>query len=149
MAKNAQPFIDRPTGKPLVDLTESVEFTVRTADVRAATRGTGHHCVVAQSLARRDAIVSLTIGTMVVTLEYADRVVRGFHSQALRRAIREFDKTGEFTPGVYVVRPPSPSKRLGHQKPKTPATGKEKKRPRIIFSTTRPRATVRKSVLEV
>lgn len=144
-----KPFVDKTTGKPLVDLKAPIEFMVRPADIAAACQADNHHCVVAQSLARRDEILSLTIGTQVVTLEYGDHVVRGFHSEPLKRAVREFDQTGYFVPGAYVVRPPSPSKRLGHQKPKTPPTGKESKRPRVVFSTLRPRATIRKSVLEV
>lgn len=145
--KNA--FLDTATGKPLVDLDAPIEFVVRPADIAAANRADNHHCVVAQALARRDEIVSLTIGTYVATLEYPDRVVRAFHSQALKAAIRHYDLTGEWQPGTYVVRPPSPSKCLGKQAPKTPPTGKKPKKPRVSFTTMRARTSLRKPVLEV
>lgn len=149
MKKRAPKFTDSTTGKPLADLPNPVEFIVRDADIAAAAQADNHHCVVAQSLARRDEILSLTIGTQVVMLEYADCVLRGFHGGKLKKQVRSFDKTGQFVPGTYVVNPPSPSKRLGKQKEKTPPTGKAKKKPRVVFTTSRPRATVRKSVLEV
>lgn len=101
-----------PEVRKVIDAAKSVEIKVSAADCKAAKRRDAVHCAMANACKRHGydgAIISSSKGYLV-TGKLARRYVV---PESLSREIVVNDRSKAFAPGIYRLRAPSKSGRLG------------------------------------
>jgi hypothetical protein len=120
--KNGKPepkYFDKH-GRPLLDATRKLTFTVTQEDIDNADPRKPQSCVVARGINRSIPVeVSIDVGTRIVHLTFPDRTLRYATPELLSHAVRNFDKNfkWDLPPGVYELNVLPPSLKLGYKKP--------------------------------
>ena len=119
------------------DAPSPFEFRVRAEDIRRATKRDASACAAACGILRENpTVVRVAVGPGITKLEYADgRIVRYETPSVLRDQIVDFDddQLGLFDTGVYVLKPPHGTARLGarHAKQRGPHSTAQIDRTRV------------------
>lgn len=116
---------------PIIDAPRSLEVHILPSDIEGATTKDPSGCVVARSLCREHHVAEARIhlGRVYIRQTKNSKTwVRYITPPAMRSEIIAFDRGGTFVPGIFLLRAPQPTKRLG--KARGSLTSKTKPRPR-------------------
>lgn len=102
-------------GKPLVDLTRKLTFTVTEHDSKVGARRNGEMCPGARGIRascklHEHKCLKAEVHRSVIYMDFGDKVAyRGVPSAPLHREVISQDKGGKFDAGTYEIHPAPPS----------------------------------------
>jgi len=116
MKKTTKKVLKDSEGRVVEDAVFPLNFTITPAHVRKALCKNPAQCVIAQAVRAKYGFQfeKILVGGSIIKVFMKDKVLRFATPRALRKALRQFDKTGlwDLPPGDYTLLPPSPSARL-------------------------------------
>jgi hypothetical protein len=113
-------------GLPVVDATKSHDF--RVVDKDGGTPFKADDCKAYHALERAFPGATIAIYGSVTLIEMQPGTVTRFqNNRAMRKAIEQFDKTGEFPAGDYTLAPVPPTRTLGARSAENKARGDQRK----------------------
>jgi hypothetical protein len=104
-----------PEVTTVVDATKPLDIEVQPKDVRNVHRKKHDRCVLAEVCKNRPGVDGVVVAISTVYIVHGKEATRYVQGESSRREIVSFDRSGVFEPGIYRLRPPSASNRLGYQ----------------------------------
>lgn len=117
--------------KKTVDATRPLSFEITQEDVDQAVPLDKNHCVIANALRHKSALIThVSVGASVTRITMGDKITRYLTPNFLRDALNNFDTTNKWylPPGSYKLYPPSPGKTLDAMKTRNETTNKDRER---------------------
>jgi hypothetical protein len=106
------------------DARSQLRLSVTKDDVKNGTPGDPLGCAGAVGLCRQTGVKAAVLRARMAYIVYANgSAVRYYVPVTVRQQLVLFDLSGNFTPGVYYLNPPTPTQQLGADKRRKRATG--------------------------
>ena len=131
-------------GKKVVDASYGMSVNVTPQDVAKGKRKDAHSCAIALACVRELDAVSAVVNRTRTYVEYPKRWLRFITPPKVRDELAAFDTTGQFHPGRYVLYAPTKSIKIGVPVNRTPATKRQKRKPRKVEKGVRSMSTMHK-----
>lgn len=128
-------------GLPVVDATHDIALHVLSIDVKNATKNDPKSCAAAKA-GQRELKKDVRVFLTRTYVKEKKNWVRYLTPESVSREIISFDRGSSFEPGIYNVKAPHESMKLGHYRGRSfkPKTGKTNQKPRHATGMIRHRA---------
>lgn len=115
--------IARQRGIPIVDATEDMVLEVRPADIKKGAAKTPEGCAFARACKRQNKgqVVGAHFYRTTAWVELPDKIVRYRLPPSMTQEIVAFDRGGPMEPGLYKLKAPAGTTKLGSNRNKKPA----------------------------
>jgi len=116
-------------GLPVTDAKRSLELHITARDCSGGDPKRPETCAAAKAIRREHGAIDVKVHlSRVYVRQNRGNWMRYLTPPALQREIVSFDRDGKFEPGVYELKPISPSNRLGKRQGGKDAPGYKKRR---------------------
>lgn len=136
-----------PNVSKVKDATKDIEIEVTVADTQSKAVRNHKECAMAQACYRTHIAEAAIIARKVVYLIKGDVATRYITPESVTREIVSFDRNAGFSPGVYHLRRPSESIKLGSLRPPHQKLNKRKNSSKLLHKTINIRSDLRDKVI--